>query len=191
MRFNCLYSYFIPLAVASLMASGCGNVLSSIDNSDKTAQRSMGVVVDDSILATRIKKNLYQQDPLYKKFNFTITVYNKILLLSGQVPSKEWKEKLLAAVSKYKGLRDIIDDLQVGGNLTTLARLNDFWLAFKVRLAVFFSPHIKSSRIKLVIDDRVLYIMGLVPYEEGTTIKKRLSAVSGLKKVVVLFEYVN
>ena len=73
------------------------------------------------------------------------------------------------------------------------ARSNDSFLTSKVKTALFkikiddFDP----SRVKVVTDRGVVYLMGLVRPNEGDAAANVASQVSGVRQVVTLFEFIN
>jgi osmotically-inducible protein OsmY len=53
------------------------------------------------------------------------------------------------------------------------------------------SDDIESSQVKVVTENGVVYLMGLVTQKEATHVKEMAADVSGVSKVVSLFQIIS
>jgi osmotically-inducible protein OsmY len=70
-----------------------------------------------------------------------------------------------------------------------LARSNDAWISTKVKSRLSLDDKLDASKIKVVTENGVVYLMGLVSKSESDVATKIVSETSGVQKVVRVFEY--
>ena len=72
-----------------------------------------------------------------------------------------------------------------------LARNNDAWLTTKIKSQMLTDGAIPGSRIKVVTENGIVYLLGLVTKQEATRATNLVQGVSGVQKIVKLFEYID
>jgi len=65
------------------------------------------------------------------------------------------------------------------------------WLSTKVRSKLIAEKNIKSTRIKVVTENGVVYLMGLVKRSTGDQAALVASTTRGARRVVKVFEYID
>ena len=75
------------------------------------------------------------------------------------------------------------------GKTTLLIRSNDNWITGKIATRLALTENSGSERIKVVTENSVVYLLGLVSREEAATAAKIASQAQGVQRVVQLFEY--
>ena len=70
-------------------------------------------------------------------------------------------------------------------------RLSDSLLATKVRTAIIGTDKVSLNQMKVTVDRGIVYLMGVVTSEEAQRTAKRASEVSGVAKVVTVFNIVT
>lgn len=176
--------------------NGCATVISTV-NPGETIQedrgtRSLGTMVDDSSIETAIKVNLNANDAL-KKANVSVISFNGTVLLVGQVPTQELKNEAtrIATAASASRIKTVHNELEVAGATTFLSRSNDAWLTAKLKTLMLADPTIAGLRTKVVTENGVVYLMGLVTQAEATQTVDLVSNSSGVTKVVRAFEYID
>ena len=179
-----------------LLLNGCATVISATTGDDGVQEdkgrRSMGAMVDDSSIETSIKVNLNAADELLKKAHINVVSFNGTVLLVGQVPSQEVKN-LATRVTRTSSSRvkEVYNELEVAGTTTFLSRSNDAWLTAKIKTLMLADSEVSSFRTKVITENGVVYLMGLLSQEEATTTVNLVSNTRGVTKVVRAFEYIN
>jgi osmotically-inducible protein OsmY len=185
-----------PLLIALLLTnlSACGSFLSAVDApaiEDDPGERTYGATVEDESIETKGKVNISASDEQFDSAHFGITSYNGYVLLAGQVPSEALKQKASDVVRKIRGVRRIYNELEVRGNTSAMTRSSDTWLTTKVKSAMLANEQIQASRVKIVTENGVVFLMGLVTRSEAQRAADTASASAGVQKVVQLFEYID
>lgn len=155
-------------------------------------RRTLGSQVDDSAIESVASDEIKSLDPLgYEQSNIGTTSINGKILVHGQTQSDSIKKGLKHRVSKIKGVTEVFDYVTIGENVPVGTRSSDSWITTKVKTAFVGERSISTNNFKVVTEDGVVFLMGLVTKEEGATAAKLASEIDGVKKVVTLYEYVE
>jgi osmotically-inducible protein OsmY len=178
-----------------LGVSGCSSVINAsrekpID--DDRGTRTFGSKIDDSLIETKVSVNIAKASPdLDDNSHIVVTSFNGIVLLAGQTPRADLKqlaEQTAAAVQKVKKVNN---ELQVIAPSSMLARSNDTWLTSKIKTEMLTDSAIPGSRIKVVTENGIVYLLGLLTQQEATRATNLVQGVGGVQKIVKLFEYID
>lgn len=183
-------------AVLSIaLLSGCAGLLvggAAVGVSVAHDRRTTGTVVDDQTIELKVYDALNQKLPPGNRVS--TTSYNGVVLLTGEVVSEAVRQRAeTIARSVVPPVREVYNELTVGSPKSFSSLSNDGLLTTKVKAALFqiriqdFDP----SRVKVVTERSVVYLMGLVRPNEADAAANVASQVSGVRQVVTLFEYIN
>ena len=184
---------FLSVLFISLILSGCATITGSVTDKPIEADpegRTMGEVIDDKNLRTRLLVNLDKLDERYKDANVDIHVNAGIVLIVGQVPSAELIDNATALLKSDPQVKAIHNHLSTEDNLTTGLKANDKWLAVKTRSRMFTTDYFPSSNIEIVVQKGVVYLMGRVSKDNATQAVQIASEVNGVQKVVMVFQII-
>lgn len=176
-----------------IMASGCSQIIGGFKDEpfeDTKGQRSTGNSFDDEIIETKSLVNLDKANPELAQAHVTVTSYNGVVLLAGQVPSEELRQKAADVVSWIGGIKRVHNELNVSGNTSSLVRSNDAWISTKIKTKLLADSKIEGTRIKVVTENGVVYLMGLLTRAEGDMAADVARKTAGVQKVVRIFEYI-
>jgi osmotically-inducible protein OsmY len=98
------------------------------------------------------------------------------------------KSDATTVVRKIKGVRRIYNELEIAPPTTALTRTNDAWITTKIKSWLLSSSSITGTTIKVVTENGVVYLMGLVTQNEADLIAKEVASVTGVRRVVRLFD---
>jgi len=176
--------------------SSCASVISATTGNEgieeNRGSRSMGAVVDDNSIETVIKVNLNAADEQLKKAHINVVSFNGTVLLVGQVPSQDIKNLATRVASTSSSrVKEVYNELEVAGATTFLSRSNDAWLTAKIKTLMLADAEVSGMRTKVVTENGVVYLMGLLTQEEANTAVNVVSNTKGVTKVVRAFEYIN
>jgi osmotically-inducible protein OsmY len=83
------------------------------------------------------------------------------------------------------------NELEVAGPTATLVRTNDALLKSKIKLKMGVDSDTDGGRIKVVVENGVVYLMGLLTRDEAKAAVGLTQEVFGVQKIVQAFEYLN
>jgi osmotically-inducible protein OsmY len=120
-----------------------------------------------------------------------VTSYNRRVLLTGQVPDEQTKRAVEQTVLQTPGVKLIHNELQVAPRATLASETRDAALTTRVKASFVGQSGLNADTVKVVTEGSIVYLMGLVTDREGKLAAGVASRVSGVSRVVTLFEYVT
>lgn len=173
-RFAC----FIFIATVTL--AGCGT-------------RSLGNKIDDQFIEPQINTEITRSHPDLNDTtsHIVVTSYNGIVLLAGQTPRQELKALAEQAALRISGVKRVQNELQVMQPSAPIARSSDAVLTTHIKAAMLADPTVPSSQIKVVTENGIVFLMGIVTRAEGARATSVAQNVGGVQRIVRLFEYTN
>lgn len=176
--------------------SSCASVISATTGGqpiqEDRGRRTIGTVMDDSTIETTIKVNLRAADPALRDAHISVTSFNRVVLIVGQVPTQDLKNLVTrVARNSSSSIKTVHNELEVAGVTTFLSRSNDAWLSTKLKTLMLADPTVSGLRTKVVTENGVVYLMGLVTQQEADMAVDLVSNTQGVTKVVRAFEYIN
>ncbi len=178
-----------------LALSGCSSVLTATREkpiNDDRGTRTLGSKIDDSLIETKVAVNVAKASPdLDQGSHIVVTSYNGVVLLAGQTPRADLKSMAEQAAASVQRVKKVENELQVIQPSSLLARSNDAVLTTKIKTQMFADSTIPGSRIKVVTENGIVYLLGLVTQQEATRATTLVQGVSGVQKIVKLFEYID
>jgi osmotically-inducible protein OsmY len=174
-----------------LTLSGCGSVLTATRDKpieDDRGTRTLGSKIDDSLIETKVQVNVAKANPdLGDNSHIVVTSYNGVVLLAGQTPRADLKAQAEQAAAEVQKVKKVHNEIQVLAPSSILARNNDAWLTTKIKAQMLTDSAIPGSRIKVVTENGIVYLLGLLTQQEATRATNLVQSVSGVQKIVNLF----
>jgi len=141
-------------------------------------------------LAHSIATNALKHDPLLiDHAHISLSVFNHIGLLVGQAQTEAVREHAYQIVTHVPHIHRVYNEITIAPPTTTTKRANDAWVATKVRTVLLSKPGLHSTNLKVVVDNGVVYLMGNVTRGQADLAADTARRVSGVMKVVKVFEY--
>jgi len=178
--------YSLVLLLAALQGCSFTGPLS-----ENLGKRTLGTQFDDQRIESRGKANVKAAHPDLEKAHFNLTSFNGVVLLTGQVASEEARQAAGQAIEDLRKVKLVHNELAVAGPTSLMARTNDSWLTTKVKTAMLADKESEGRRIKVVTENSVVYLMGLLTRDEAESAVERAREVFGVRKIVKVFEYIN
>ncbi|MDC9719669.1 MAG: BON domain-containing protein [Gammaproteobacteria bacterium] len=181
----------ITLASCFVIVSACTPVLSSKPVTDTKGSRSLGTLYNDQLIETTTIDSILRGSPLLESAHISAVSVNGIVLLVGQVPSESTKLLAGAKAREVTNARKVHNELLVSGPSSYVVRTNDTLITTKVKAHMVGEPAFPATRVKVVTENGVVYLMGLVTHAEAEWAVKVSSAASGIQRIVKVFEYID
>ncbi|MDI4637703.1 MULTISPECIES: BON domain-containing protein [Halomonadaceae] len=186
----------IPTLVLALTLGlgGCttiANVTNDGPIGENYGERTLGSKVEDESIQTKVSVNLGKTDARLADARINVNVFNGVVLLTGQVPSDELKNKAASVAEQVRNVRQVHNQLAIAANLPMSQRLSDGWLATRLKTSLATNENIDASRINIVVENASVYLMGLVTRAESERIVSAVSATGGVQRIVKVFEYLD
>ena len=184
----------ICLTLLIISIQGCSSFLSAVTADpieNKGDKRTTGSTLDDEMIEIKALVNIDKADEELAHAHIVAVSFNGVVLLAGQVNTAE--QRLLAeqTVDKINKVRRIHNEITVSGATSMVARSNDSWITTKVKTKLLANSEVEGGRIKVVTENGVVYLMGLVTRDEATRAAEYARQTGGVQKVVRIFEYIE
>ncbi len=152
---------------------------------------SVGESFSDSRNESLAKKRIQDANPGLADAKINVTSFDGIVLITGQVSSEDLIPIASAQVEPLRNVRKVHNELTVAGKTTLLSRTNDSWLTTKVKSTLSASESSDATQIKVVTENGVVYLMGLLTRAEADAAVDTTRGIKGVQKIVKVFEYIN
>ena len=153
-----------------------------------TERRTVQRVISDNALELKIR-GVNKQDELLANTNVSVTAFNGWVLLSGEVATEEQKKKAEETAKSYEETRRVINELQLSGLAGLGSGANDAIITGKVKSTMWVDSSVPATNVKVVTERGVVFLMGMVTKEEGEHAVAVAKNISGVRKIVKVFEY--
>ena len=171
--------------LATTGAAGAGTV--AVD------QRTFGTMVEDEGIEWKVRgavnnAGLKEDD----RNNVKVTSFNRVVLLTGQVPDEEAKRRAAEVAGQVHQVRGVHNELVLRAPTALSRRSLDAAVTGNVKVAMAASSDLEpflNLNIKVVTEDAVVYLMGLVTREQAEAATSVARSVAGVRQIVRLFEY--
>ncbi len=190
------YSSRIIAVIALFSAAvitGCGSMLAGVESNaieEDPGRRTIGRQVTDESIETKAIVNIHAANGSFDDASFTVVSYNGFVLITGEVPSTELKDQATEVIRRIEGVRRIYNELIVGPVSDAATRAKDTWLTTKIKTSLLTTSDTPAIRVKVVTENSVVYLMGLVTQPEADRIAGETAEVNGVERVVQLFEII-
>lgn len=153
-----------------------------------TDRRTTGIQLEDQAIELKAASRVRDLGTLG---NVNAVSYNRVLLLTGEVPTEADKTRVAEAVAKVENVRNVVNELAVLGNSSTGSRSNDALLGAKVKATMIDTKDLQANAYKVVAERGTIYLMGRVSEREAARGADVARSVSGVQKVVRVFEILS
>jgi osmotically-inducible protein OsmY len=184
----------LAICGALVLLSGCASTLSKVTDKpyqESQAQPTIGTSVDDLKMETLIAANIKKAHPQLDSAHVNVHSYNRVVLLTGEVPNEEMKNLAGDTARAYRGAREVYNELQVRTNTGMLARSNDSWLETKVSSRLVAEKGLNTRGIDVIVEDSVVYLMGKTTRRDANLMATIASRIGGVQRVVKVLEYLD
>lgn len=151
--------------------------------------RTISNTMEDTKIANKIVANLKTNKSLWQDSHIEVTTFNHIVLLTGQTPTAAWRQTAGEIAKSENGVDKVYNQLTIEGPTSSLTRTSDSWITTKIRTQMLAAQDLKSSSIKVVTENGVVYLMGMVSQTQANIAVDIARKVTGVQRVIKVFSY--
>lgn len=152
-------------------------------------RRTVGTMTEDEGIEQKASGRIGER--FKDGVHVNVTSYNRMVLLTGEVPDAAAKTEVERIARGVENVRGVYNETVVSGVTSYTARSNDGILTSKVKGRFLDSGKFNAIHVKVVTENNVVYLMGLVKKQEATDATEIARTTSGVQKVVRVFEYLD
>ncbi len=152
-------------------------------------RRTTGTIVEDKSIQLKAMQTVSDVSGDDANVHVSAVSYNNNVLLIGQAPSRSVRGDIVQKVKNIEKVKQVHDEIVLKEPSSVLQRSTDSWITTRIKSEMAVTKDVNPTRIKVVTEDGIVYLMGIVkPVEEEITVDIARH-VKGVKKVVKIFEY--
>jgi osmotically-inducible protein OsmY len=152
-------------------------------------RRTAGTMVQDE--SVELKSNRRIKEKFGRKVHVEVTSFNRDVLLTGEAASATVKNEIEDIVRAVEGVRDVTNEITIGKVRPLTARSYDALITSKVKARFVNEGIFQANHVKVVTEDGVVYLLGMVDREEAQNAVNIAKDTGGVRKVVRVFKYLD
>lgn len=181
--FLLILSGCVPLAVTGVgVGAGTGALMSE-------DRRSSGTFIEDQAIELKTSRRILEQ--LGHDVRINVTSFNQNVLLTGEAPNESMKSEAEKITKGVDNVRNVYNEITISEKSALSARTNDSLITSKVIGRFLSERKFQINYVKVVTENSIVYLLGLVTREEAENAAQIASTTAGARKVVKVFEYLN
>lgn len=152
-------------------------------------RRTLGTQVEDRGIQLKAENRLSEKFGPDSHIN--ATVYNRRLLLTGEVPDEATRRAIEKEAATIENVRVIVNELRVDLKSSLSSRSNDAVITSKVKAAMIDNQNIYTGAFKIITERGNVYMLGLATEKEADYAANVIAGVSGVEKVIKSVDYIT
>jgi osmotically-inducible protein OsmY len=155
-----------------------------------TDRRTSGAQLDDEVIEGKASGRIGEALP-GDNVRVNTTSYNRMVLLTGEVPTEADKTTVEQVVARIDNVVSVVNELTIGPPNSFNEKTKAAYITTKVKASLVDAKDLFANQIKVVTHRGVVYLMGRVTEREATRAAEIARGVSGVVKVVKVFEILS
>ena len=179
-------------ALGASLLSGCaplvvgGAVMTGVVAVDR---RTAGTQLEDEAIELKVASAINKE--LGERVHLNVTSYNRRALLTGEVRSEADRARATLLAQSQENVKDVVNDLTIGAPSSLTQRTKDTVTTGQVKAAFVDAKDLQASAVKVVTERGIVYLMGRVTAREAQRATDIARGISGVTKVVRVFEEIS
>jgi len=188
----------IAALVLSNAVYGCAPLViggaAAVGGAAAYSRRPAGTFFNDEGIELKARLAILKNKDLNSQIHINIISYNGIVLMVGQAPTEELRTRAEQVVNGAAKLRQIHNEMTIAAPSSLMSRSSDTIITGKVKakiLGIMTGNNNDGLRTKVITDNGIVYLMGLLSRAEADAVTNVARQVGGVQKIVKLFEYTD
>lgn len=177
--------FFLQGCIAAAVVGGAAATKVATD------PRTVGTQVDDETLEIRVKNALNNDAQLKQEGRVEVVSYSGRILLIGQVPNDNLKNIATNLAKGAEGVTEVYNEIRMGQPISLMQRSKDSWITTKIKSELLINSKVKTTSVKAITEDGEVFLMGNLTQEQSDAASEVARNISGVKKVVRVFNYIQ
>jgi osmotically-inducible protein OsmY len=154
-----------------------------------TDRRTSGAQLDDEAIELRAASQI--RSNLGTRVRVSVTSYNRQVLLTGEVPNLQDKQRVEQVVKQVDSVAAVVNELAVLNSPSLMDRSADALITGRIKAMLLDARDLQSNAFKVVTERGTTYLMGRVTQREADRATEVVRATPGVQKVVRIFEIIS
>ena len=170
---------------AAVVAGGATGAAVAVD------RRTTGTMIEDESIELKAGQAFRDDPEINDNAHWNVTSFNTVVLISGEAPTEEMKERMGNLVKELPKVSHVYNEITIAAPSALVSRSSDSLITSKVKTKLLTLDNFDGTKVKVVTEKGVVYLMGLVTHEESDRATEATRQVGGVQKVVKLFQYID
>lgn len=153
--------------------------------------RKFELVVQDQKINHAVVTKINEIPELSENSHISVSTFNQVVLLTGEAATPELRQQIEATAHAVADVKQIYNEIVVKRPTSSLTRASDSWISAKIKTQMLATKGLQSGTIKVVTEDGTVFLMGLVNRDQADMAVEIARKVSGVQKVVKIFQFTN
>lgn len=185
------------ISLLPLLLSGCAAAVvgagAAVGTTATVAhdRRTTGTFIEDQAIELKAVKKFYSDKEINDNSHINVTSYNTIVLITGETPSEELRQRIVNIVRNTEKVTHVYDELTIAAPSSWTSRTSDSLITSKVKTRLLTLKNFDGTRVKVVTEKGVVYLMGILTKAESDIATSETQQTGGVQKVVKMFQYID
>ncbi len=180
-RLLLIAALLLPLGGCTTLLVGGAVATGAVVAADR---RSPGTLLDDKLIQITATDRIYADPLLGKRVHLKVASYDRVVLLTGEVPNEALHQRALNIVRETRAVRAVLDETRIAPPAPLNSRLRDRWIAAKIK-ASLAARGLNPLATRVVVDAGTVHLLGALSDEEADAVLTVARQVHGVRRVVV------
>lgn len=153
-------------------------------------RRTSGIYLEDQGVELKAKKRIIDNIGA-ANINVSVTSFNLNVLLTGEVINEATRAKAETIAKNVENVKTVTNELAISEKSGLGTSASDTYITSKVKSNMIKENRFPSNYVKVVTENGIVYLMGMVTKQEAEDAVEIARSVSGVEKVVKVFEYID
>ncbi|MCK5497943.1 MAG: BON domain-containing protein [Gammaproteobacteria bacterium] len=187
----------ILISLIPILLSGCtaavvgAGAVAGTTASVAHDRRTTGTFIEDQAIELKAIKSFFSDKEIHDSSHLNVTSYNTVVLITGETPSEDIRQRIVNIVKTIPKVTHVYDELTIAAPSSWTSRSSDSLITSKVKTKLLTLKNFDGTRVKVVTEKGVVYLMGLLTRAESDVATRETQQTGGVQKVVKLFQYVD
>lgn len=157
-------------------------------------RRDVSTMINDRDLQLSVNRALDTDQALVSHNHIRVVVYNRVILLVGEVVNEAARDKAGELASGFIGARRVVNQLDVLPEPGFWSRRGDNALGARVKaglIDITSLPGFDPTRVNITVAHDNVYLMGLLTHTEADAVVQSARNTNGVNKVFSVFDYID
>ncbi|MFZ7187946.1 division/outer membrane stress-associated lipid-binding lipoprotein [Avibacterium avium] len=156
-----------------------------------TDPRTTGTQVDDEVLEEKVLSAIYKDGQIKSEGRVSVVSYSGRILLIGEVPNENLKDLATGLAEGVDNVSKVYNELRIGSPISVSQIAKDSWITTQIKSKMFVNSGVKATDVKVITENGEVFLMGNLTEEQANAATEVARNVSGVVKVVKVFNYLN
>lgn len=186
-------SLLLTIIITSLLLQSCFTAVGTavVGGAVIYKRKAIENVISDQHIEAKINNAYFNNGELWEQNRVIVSSVNGNVLLTGEVRTAALKQKAITLAKNIPEIKQLYDEINIGTPVGLLRQTLDTAITIIIKGKMLLAQNFDPSNIKIITNNGVVYLMGVVDPQQSDRAAEIASTTSGAKKVIKVFQYIT